>query len=595
METPGRPFQAASHSSVPTEPPVLNDEIQNTIHVPSARKLAHVVDRPPTLTVEETERQRVERLGRERPPQFRSLWAEVLFVYSILASQFMAVSTLSRCPGVVFTLANLLSNLEPIHQLTHLQEYFVSGFNVLLPTLITTLHIPQASSVWPSGAFALTTSAFLLPFGRLSDIYGGYSVYLFGLTWFFAWSLIAGFSKNELMLDFCRALQGLGPAAFLPSGVQLMANIYRPGPRKNLVFSLYGASAPLGFFLGIFIAGVTGEFVRFGWYFWIGTILVFSTIVAAYLTVPSDVEQKTEARKQMAPKMDWLGTVLIVCGLILVVFSVTDANKASNGWRTPYIPVTLILGFCLLSAAFYVEGWVAAEPLIPFDLFEVPYLKPLFLALFFSYGCLGVFLLYATLYMEDVMGAGSLQVSAWYVPMAAVGVMCAVLGGHVLHLFPGTILVIVSALSWILTSVLFAVAPVGASYWAYIFPAMIAAALGIDLTFNVTNVFITTNLPSKRQGLAGALINTLVYLGIAFLLGLADVVQTKTARQGLRQSYRNVFWYQLGCSATALIILVFFVRITAAESDLTTDEKAAKEALKEEERGQSYSQKAEKS
>ena len=42
--------------------------------------------------IEETEEQRVERLGRERPAQFKSVWAEVLFVYSILASQFMAVS-----------------------------------------------------------------------------------------------------------------------------------------------------------------------------------------------------------------------------------------------------------------------------------------------------------------------------------------------------------------------------------------------------------------------------------------------------------------------------------------------------------------------
>lgn len=40
----------------------------------------------------ETEEARVERLGRERPAIFKSLWAEIFFCYSILASQFMAVS-----------------------------------------------------------------------------------------------------------------------------------------------------------------------------------------------------------------------------------------------------------------------------------------------------------------------------------------------------------------------------------------------------------------------------------------------------------------------------------------------------------------------
>ena len=41
---------------------------------------------------EESEHARIERLGRERPEKFKTLWAEIGFCYSILASQFMAVS-----------------------------------------------------------------------------------------------------------------------------------------------------------------------------------------------------------------------------------------------------------------------------------------------------------------------------------------------------------------------------------------------------------------------------------------------------------------------------------------------------------------------
>ncbi len=109
----------------------------------------------------------------------------------------------------------------------------MSGFNVILPTLLVKLDIPQAGAVWPAGAFALVTAAFLLPFGRLADKYGAYPIFILGLIWFCVWSVIAGFAINELMLDFCRALQGLGPSAFLPSGVSLMSNMYRPGPRKK--------------------------------------------------------------------------------------------------------------------------------------------------------------------------------------------------------------------------------------------------------------------------------------------------------------------------------------------------------------------------
>lgn len=447
----------------------------------------------------------------------------------------------------------------------------MSGFNVILPTLLVKLDIPQAGAVWPAGAFALVTAAFLLPFGRLADKYGAYPIFILGLIWFCVWSVIAGFAINELMLDFCRALQGLGPSAFLPSGVSLMSNMYRPGPRKNLVFSLYGGSAPLGFFFGIFIAVLTGQFLRFGWYFWIGAILLFTTTIAAVLTVPNDFQED----KKMGLEMDWLGTALIVSGLILVVFAITDSAGAPTQWKTPYVYILLIIGSLLLGLATYVEGYVAKNPLLPFDLFCIPYIKPLFIALFFSYGCLGIFLLYGTLYMQDIMGATPLQVSAWFSPMCVGGILVSILGGYVLHLIPGTMLVIVAGLGWTVPSVLFAVAPIGANYWAYVFPSMVCATIGIDITFNVVNIFITTNLSSKRQGLAGALINSLLYLGIAFLLAFADFIQTETAGLGMKRSYQNVFWYQLACAATALVILAGFVRLRKAESDLTVDEREA--------------------
>jgi hypothetical protein len=59
--------------------------------------------------------------------------------------------------------------------------------------------------------------------------------------------------------------------------------------------------------------------------------------------------------------------------------------------------VTLILAVLSLAAAFYVEGWVAQQPLLPFDVFKIKYMKTFILGLLFSYGTLGIYLLYATL------------------------------------------------------------------------------------------------------------------------------------------------------------------------------------------------------
>ncbi|KAH0533887.1 hypothetical protein FGG08_007494 [Glutinoglossum americanum] len=490
------------------------------------------------VTEEESFEARIERLGRERPPQFKSLWAEIGFCFSISMSQILT-------------------------------EYFVSGFNVILPTIVEDLDIPAASYTWPANAFSLVVSSFLLAFGRLADMYGGYPVYVLGLAWLCVWSLIAGFSKNQYMIDVCRALQGLGPAAFLPSGLMLMGSIYRPGPRKNIVFSIYGAAAPLGFYAGIFFSGLTGQYTRWGWYFWIGTALVLTTLVVAILTIPSDGREQ----KGLGVKMDWPGAILIVSGLVLVVFAITDSSHAPGGWKSPYILVTLLLGTIILGAAVYVEGWVAEMPLLPAELFKVPRMKALLLALFLTYGSLGIFLFYATFYMENIMGASSLQVVAWFTPMALGGCIISTVGGFVLHIFPGTILVLIAGAAWIVAPLLFAIAPVGANFWAYTFPSMICGTIAIDITFNITNIFITTSLPRKQQGLAGALINTIFHSSIAFCLGIAEVVVSGTAYLGLRRSYKNVFWFEVACAAAALAILALFVKIEKAKSDMTEDEK----------------------
>jgi MFS family permease len=414
-------------------------------------------------------------------------------------------------------------------------------------------------------------------FARLADIYGGYPLYVAGFSWLTVWSLVAGFSTNEVMLNFCRALQGLGPAAFLPSSVMILGSVYRPGPRKNLVFSIYGACAAIGFFIGIFFAGLTAQYISWHWYFYIGTILSAITAVVAYATVPSDIQEKRNTSAK--DKMDWLGAILISTGFICFTFAIIDSSHAPKQWKTPYIYILFILGSALLLASIYVEGWVATQPLLPSSLFRVPRMPALFIALFFTYGSLGVYLLYATFYVERIMGASPLQVVAWYVPMALGGCMIATFGGFILHLLHGTALIIIAGGSWIIAPLLFAIAPEGANYWRYIFPSMICATIGIDITFTVANIFITTSLPRKQQGLAGGVIMLLLHLGIAVTLGFADIVNTYTVDAlGERKSYQAVFWFEVACAVTALVIMIFFVEIKKAESEWTVDERAELEA-----------------
>ena len=203
----------------------------------------------------------------------------------------------------------------------------------MLPSLADDIGIPARSASWPSSAFALTTGCSLLFFGQLSDKYGGLAVFVGGLAWHLIWAIVAAFSHSEIMIDVCRALQGFGPAAFLSAGIMLLGSTYRPGCRKNLIFSISGASAPVGFFLGILVSGISGQLLSWRWYFWIGIILLFLAFIAGWACVPRAIRRKPPHPEI---EIDWLCAVLLAGSLILIFFAINDCGHAVDGWRAQW-------------------------------------------------------------------------------------------------------------------------------------------------------------------------------------------------------------------------------------------------------------------
>jgi MFS family permease len=173
----------------------------------------------------------------------------------------------------------------------------------------------------------------------------------------------------------------------------------------------------------------------------------------------------------------------------------------------------------------------------------------------------------------DVIGISALQTTAWFAPMAIGGLVLATVGGFTLHLLSGKVLLVAAGVGYVVSVLLFAIIPERFSYWAYIFPAMLGSTLGVDVTYSVSNAFITTSLPKHQQGIAGAVVWVVIFLGIGFFLGVADVVVSSTAHLRLRESYKAAFWFGTGCAGLGLLLLVGFVDVGQAKSALTADER----------------------
>lgn len=94
---------------------------------------------------------RIERLGRERPKQFKTLWAEVAFVFSIAMSQVLSVSTSLLATCLYLTVIGILRLwLYSRAPLCRYRSRHASRINYLACLSLFPRHRCISADIWPS-------------------------------------------------------------------------------------------------------------------------------------------------------------------------------------------------------------------------------------------------------------------------------------------------------------------------------------------------------------------------------------------------------------------------------------------------------------
>lgn len=271
-----------------------------------------------------------------KPPSFSSL-QEVLFVAVVSCAQLL-------------TQAGLAQSIAPLHDIGR-------SFKTTNPGQLS----------WLPAAYSLTVGTFILPAGRWGDLYGHKKLFVLGYFWFALWSLIAGFSVYSHSLTFfafCRGMQGIGPALLLPNGIAVLSRTYPPGPRKEMVLSIFGATAPGGFVLGAVFSGIFTQFLWWPWSYWVMAVVLAFFGAMVLFVVPS---MPVAGGRPSFAEYDVPGTVLGVSGLILFNFAWNQGPAA--GWQKVYVYVLLIVGIAAISLFFWYEKRWAHYPLVPMSSF----------------------------------------------------------------------------------------------------------------------------------------------------------------------------------------------------------------------------------
>jgi MFS family permease len=107
--------------------------------------------------------------------------------------------------------------------------------NVALPRIGRDLDADLAALQWTVNAYMVTLAGLILLGGALGDRYGRRKVFVVGVLWFAAASLLCGLAPNAGVLIAARALQGVGGALLTPGSLALIQATFHPDDRGRAV------------------------------------------------------------------------------------------------------------------------------------------------------------------------------------------------------------------------------------------------------------------------------------------------------------------------------------------------------------------------
>jgi EmrB/QacA subfamily drug resistance transporter len=278
--------------------------------------------------------------------------------------------------------------------------------NVALPTIGAELDASVAGLQWIVNAYALTLSSLILIGGSLGDRFGRRRVFLIGVVWFAAASLLCGLAPTSQALVAARALQGVGGALLTPGSLAILQSSFAYSDRGRAVGAwsgLSGIAAAIGPFVGGWLVG-SGSWRLI---FLINVPLALAVVVVANRHVP-ETRDSTAGRT-----IDVAGAILTSVGLAGVTWALIEAGE--RGATASALSAGLV-GLASLAGFVAVERHVR-YPMLPLDIFDSRQFTAANLVTFVVYASLGIMFFLLVVYLQQVLGYSPLQAGVSMLPV----------------------------------------------------------------------------------------------------------------------------------------------------------------------------------
>jgi EmrB/QacA subfamily drug resistance transporter len=390
---------------------------------------------------------------------------------------------------------------------------------VALPSIGADLGFSEQGLQWVLSAYALTFGGLLLLGGRAADLLGRRRVFIAGVLFFTAASLMCGLAWSPAALIAARAVQGVGAAIMTPTALSIISTTFPDGSERNKALGIWGALGGIGATAAWLIGGPLVDGPGWEWIFFINIPLGLAALALSPVLL-------RESRAALTRRSyDPAGALTITGALVLLVYAVVEAPDV--GWgdvRT----ILLLAGSAVLLAAFALIESRHRAPLVPLRILRSRTLVGAN-AVMLLIGTVAVAMPFVlTLYAQQVLGYSAVKFGVSSVVLAvAVTVGAIVAQDAVLKVgfrpVAATGMALMGAGSLLLTQV-----SVSGSYFGDIFFGLLVCGPGIGLAFVTATVAALAGVAEHESGLASGLSNTALQIGAA--LGVAMVSAVAVSR-----------------------------------------------------------------
>ena len=397
-----------------------------------------------------------------------------------------------------------------------------SILNVAIPTLVNDLDASNSQLQWMVDSYTLVFAGLLLTAGSLGDRFGRRGALQLGMIVFGLGSLASAFVDTPNQLIFTRAFMGIGGAFIMPATLSIITNVFPPEERGRAI-GMWAAIAGVATALGPISGGFLLEHYYWGSIFLVNVPIVVVAVAASVYLIPT-------SKDPSKPKLDPMGAVLSIVGLVALVYAIIEAPE--KGWTAP---ATIAVGTfaIVVLAAFALWERYTPSPMLDTTFWKNPRFSAasagimfLFFAMFGS-----IFLL--TQYLQFVMGYDALAAGIRLLPMAITMMIVAPNSARIAERIGAKRTVGAGLTIAGIGLALMAMLPAeNISYWGDVAWRLIIMAIGMGLTMAPATESIMGSLPRAKAGVGSAVNDTTRQVGGA--LGVAIIGSVMASAFGSR-------------------------------------------------------------